>query len=503
MQKFIALKNIEYSINQKPILQGVSFRCSEEERICIFGENGAGKSTLFKIICGILEADAGSIQKQGHLRFVYVSQEFAHDYLEKTVGEYVKDLAGDSLTKKVYNLGLTLGFNIEGHKTKLCKSLSGGQQKALALSVAFSMNPDFILLDEPENHLDIVSRKELISVMENFRGGIIFISHDRLIIDKIATKVGELALGKIHISEGGYQEYIENKMLRIGGLQREYDAETKRIKQLSSSIVILQQKALRGKEISAYRRAKEELDGLKQAHKENAKPDGEGIKIKIAQSENKLHNGKLLCKIKEGSFKYESAKARTFEQVNLEVRSGDRIVLLGRNGSGKSTFLKCLTGKLPLKTGEITWAEGIKWSYFDQHAEFDPTHTPIEVIGKALGTLPQESQTVLGSMRFDVTRMKTNVQNLSGGERMRLRFAIAFGLKPDFIILDEPTNHIDEVTWEILLQACKNSKSSILLVTHDYEFIQEFNSSVFWMIHDQKVVARHKDLDILLDELSK
>jgi ATPase subunit of ABC transporter with duplicated ATPase domains len=106
-------------------------------------------------------------------------------------------------------------------------------------------------------------------------------------------------------------------------------------------------------------------------------------------------------------------------------------------------------------------------------------------------------------MRFDVTRMKTNVQNLSGGERMRLRFAIAFGLKPDFIILDEPTNHIDEVTWEILLQACKNSKSSILLVTHDYEFIQEFNSSVFWMIHDQKVVARHKELDTLLEELSK
>lgn len=503
VQKLISLKNIEYSINQKPILQGVSFRCTENERVCIFGENGAGKSTLLKILCGDIEPDDGSIQKQGHLRFVYVSQEFAHDYLAQTVLEYIIAFAGITLEKKVFTIGLNLGFNILGNKSKICKSLSGGEQKILALSVAFAVNPDFILLDEPENHLDIVSRKELINLMENFKGAIIFISHDRLVIDKIATKVGELAQGKMHISEGGYDDYIQMKMARIGGLQREFDAESKRIRQLSSSIVILGQKALRGKEISAYRRAKEELDQLKKEHKENSRPDDRKTKIKISETDQRLHNGKLLCKIKEGIFKYEKAKARTFDSVNLEVRSGDRIVLLGRNGSGKSTFLKCLTGKLPLNSGEILWADGIKWSYFDQHAEFDPDQSPIEIVGNALGSLPQESQSVLGAMKFDVARMKTAVKNLSGGERMRLRFAIAFGLKPDFIILDEPTNHIDEVTWEILLAACANSKSSILLVTHDYEFIKSFEPSVFWMIHGQKVLVRYKELDILLDEMKE
>jgi len=505
MQKSISLKNIEYAVNEKPILQGVSFRCNENERLCIFGENGAGKSTLLKILCGQLEADGGSIQKQGHIRFVYVSQEFDHNFKDKTVDDYIKVNAGDTLHKKVISFADDLGFRVESFKAKLCGSLSGGQQKALVLSIAFAINPDYILLDEPENHLDIVSRIALITLMEEFKGAIIFISHDRLVIDNIATKVGELAGGKMYISEGGYDDYIESKLGRIGGLQRAFDAESKRIRQLSSSIVILQQKALRGKEISAYRRAKEELDNLKKDHKESGRPDDKKTKIKLAGTDKKLHDGKLLCRIKDGMFKYEKAKVGTFSHifsdVELEVRSGDKIVLLGRNGSGKSTFLKCLTGGLEFKTGEVVWATGIKWAYFDQHAEFNPDANAIEVVGEKLHCSPTDAQAALGAMKFDLARMSAPTKNLSGGERMRIRFAIVFGQKPDFIILDEPTNHIDEITWEILLAACVNSKSSILLVTHDYEFIKAFNPSVFWMMHHQKVLPRYKDLHVHFVEI--
>ncbi len=501
MQKSIVLKNIEYAVNEKPILQDVSFRCNEDERLCIFGENGAGKSTLLKIFCGQLEADAGSIQKQGHLRFVYVPQEFDHNFKEKTVAEYIKIAAGDTLTNKVTQIATSLGFNIESHKTKLCGKLSGGQQKAVVLSIAFAISPDFILLDEPENHLDIVSRIALITLMSEFRGAIIFISHDRLIIDNIATKVGELSGGKMYISEGGYDDYIEAKMERIGGLQREFDKESKRIRQLSASIVILQQKALRGKEISAYRRAKEELEALKKDHKENGRPDDKQTRIKLTSNENKIHDGKLICRVKGAMFKYEGAKARTFGGADLEVRTGNKIVLLGRNGSGKSTFLKCLTGGLPLNTGEVAWATGMKWAYFDQHAEFDPEVSAVKVAADKLHCSETDAQAALGAMKFDKARMLAPTKNLSGGERMRLRFAIVFGLKPDFIILDEPTNHIDEVTWEILLAACVNSKSSILLVTHDYEFIKAFNPNFFWMMHNQQVLPRYKDLDDLLEEI--
>ncbi len=525
MQKTIVVKNIEYTIHEKPILQGVSFRCNEKERLCIFGENGAGKSTLLKIICNQLEPDAGIIEKQGHIRFEYVPQEFGVQYKDTTVDEYIRTLAGDKLYQRAAGFAKDLGFDVGGdiskdklsNKTKTCGSLSGGQQKILALAVTFALNPDFILLDEPENHLDIVSRLELVSLLQEFKGGIIFISHDRLLIDAVATKIGEISQGKLHVSEGDYDDYIQMKMERMGGLQRQYDAESKRIRQLSSTIVILQQKALRGKEISAYRRAKEELEGLKKEHNEKGRPDDKKTKIRIAQTEHKLHDGKLISRIKDASFAYDvyadvtsstqSKKSKsvhsinTFSNVHLEIRSGDKIVLLGRNGSGKSTFLKCMTGNLALKTGGVTWAGGVKWAYFDQHAEFDSSANAIEVVKDALHGTDTEAQAALGAMKFDVSRMSTATANLSGGERMRLRFATVFGLKPDFIILDEPTNHIDEVTWEILLSACTHTKSSILLVTHDYEFIKAFNPTLFWMIHGGTVVARHKELDVLLSEM--
>lgn len=501
MLKTISIKNIEYTINDKPIIKGASFRCTVNERLCIFGENGAGKSTLLRIICGELEKDSGVIEKQGHIRFVYVPQEFNPEYKEKTIEEYIKGNVGEAIYKKVFANGKALGFDLEKNLDKTCQSLSGGQQKILALSAAFAQSPDFILLDEPENHLDIVSRKELINIMADFGGGIIFISHDRLIIDSIATKIAELADGKMQITEGDYDDYIDMKLKRIGGMQREYDAETKRIKQLTKSIVILQQKAFRGKEVSAYRKAKEELDSLKKDHKETSRPDDAKTKIKIGTTDKAHYSGKLLWKMKDGMYKYEGGNRRIFDKVSLEIRTGNKVVLLGRNGSGKSTFLKTITGKLKLIEGETSWAPDIKWSYFDQHAEFSPEISPIEIVAERLNCSETEAQSALGAMRFDLTRMKTKAGNLSGGERMRIRFAIAFGNKPDVIVLDEPTNHIDEVTWEILLEACKKTKSAILLVTHDYEFIQEFNPNIYWMIKDQHIVERFKDLDVLLGEM--
>ena len=500
MQKAISVKKIEYTVLDKHILQGVSFRATIDERLCIFGENGAGKSTLLKILAGQLEADSGTIEKHGHVRFRYVPQEFDPSAKDLTVDEYVKREAGDTLYKKAFDLGTTLGFALEKHTHTPCGALSGGQQKILALAVAFAQNPDFLLLDEPENHLDIVTRIELMTLLSDFKNGIIFISHDRLLIDAIATKIGELAQGTMHLSEGGYEDYVQMKLERIGGLQRQFDKESKRIRQLSATIVILHQKAIRGKEISAYQRTKKELAELKKAH-ESGRPDDAQTKIRLAESNRALHAGKLLCRIEKGSFTYEGAKQKTLDKVTLEARSGDKIVLLGRNGSGKSTFLKCLTGHLPFSTGEITWGNDITWSYFDQHAEFDPEHDAIQAVERTLPLTKSEAQAALGAMKFDLARMTTATKNLSGGERMRIRFAIAFGAKADFIILDEPTNHIDEVTWEILLDACRNSKSSLLLVTHDYEFIKAFAPNPFWMMTGHTILPRHKDLDTLLEEM--
>jgi ATP-binding cassette subfamily F protein 3 len=152
--------------------------------------------------------------------------------------------------------------------------------------------------------------------------------------------------------------------------------------------------------------------------------------------------------------------------------------------------------------GTVTWADNIKKAYFDQHAHFEPGERPIAIVMKKLNCFDEEARAALGAMRFNLDTMNTPVELLSGGERMRLRFALVFGLKPDLIILDEPTNHLDEVTWEVLLEACKASKSTILLVSHDYEFIQEFNPGIFWVVRNQSVTPRSKSLTELLGEMS-
>jgi len=501
MTKAITLKNISHSFLERSIFQNISFKFTDQDRICIVGENGTGKSTLLKIIVGILEPDAGRVEKLGHCRTYYVPQEFEKADLGITIEAFIQKYASTAHFKKAFAISTQLGFNIGKVLEKECGSLSGGQQKILAVSVGMATEPDFLLLDEPENHLDIVSRLELIKLLQNYRGGVLFISHDRLVIDSVAEKIAEMTSGSLFLSEGGYQDYIDSRLSRIAGLQRSFDTEVKRIKQLQAMMPILESKAFRGKETASYLKRKAELQELKDKHKESPRAEDRKTKIRLQGSGSTLHDGKLLCRISEASFGYPEARGAIFKDLSLDIRTGEHIVLLGRNGSGKSTFLKSIMGNLELTQGKIEWAEGVTRSYFDQHAEFDPTQTAIEVVISLLGCTDLKARATLGAMKFNKEKMETKTGELSGGERMRLRFALVFGVKPDFIILDEPTNHLDETTWQILLDACNTSTSTILLVTHDYEFIQGLESKVFWLIKNQTVRERHKDLEEIIEEL--
>lgn len=501
MVKTISLKNISQSFLERIILSSASLKITENQKLCIVGENGAGKSTLLKIIAGILPPTSGSLEKNGHIRTYYVPQEFSKEDLARTVEEYISTNASVSLTPKVYRFGKILGFGLEKVSSKHCHELSGGQQKILALSVGLAVEPDFLLLDEPENHLDIVSRKELVLLLQNYKSAVLFVSHDRTMIDAIADKVVEVAQGKTHISEGGYQDYIDTKLSRIAGMQRSYDTETKRIKQLQAGIGILEAKAFRGKEVSAYLKSKKELQDLKAKHKETSRPDDHKTKVVLKESGSALHSGKLLCRVENMSFGYPNTRGNIIQDISLDIRKGEHIVLLGRNGSGKSTFLKCLVGGLNPKEGSATWAEDLKRAYFDQHAEFAPDQSALEIVGEELHIPDQKARTILGMMKFSKEKMELPTKDLSGGERMRIRFALIFGASPDFIIFDEPTNHLDEVTWEILLDACNKTTSTILLVTHDHEFIQELKSKTFWLLKGQQVKERAADLEDLIEEL--
>lgn len=252
MKKVISLKNIQQTFFERVILSDLSFKCTEGEKVCIVGENGAGKSTVLKLITGTLAPTSGHIDTTGYVRTYYVPQEFISDDEELTVEDYVTKYAGFSLYKKTFNSAHALGFDLEKYKSRTGGSLSGGQQKILMLAVGLAIQPDFLLLDEPENHLDIVSRLELMRLLDEYQGAVVFVSHDRMLVDAVAEKVAEVYGGKIFLSEGGYQEYIESRLSRITGLQKSYDRETKRIKELEGIISILGQKAFRGKGTAQY-----------------------------------------------------------------------------------------------------------------------------------------------------------------------------------------------------------------------------------------------------------
>lgn len=501
MSKTITLKGISKEYGHKTVLREASLKLSAHERLCIVGENGTGKSTLLKILVGDLEPDSGTVIIAPGTRCYYVPQEFDSEDTQKTVEEFLTTRTDHGHFKKVFEVGLTLGYDLEKVLGTPCSSLSGGQQKILSLSIGIATRPDFLLLDEPENHLDIVSRLQLIGMLETYRGGVVFISHDRALVDSVADKVAEIAGGALHISEGGYQDYVEARLTRIAGLQRSFNAEAARVRQLEKTVVILKQKAIRGKETAAYHRRQAELDSLKEKHTQG-RPEDTKTKVRIGQSASQFHAGRLICRIKDGSFSYPDAKAPIFKKTSLEIRTGMHIVLLGRNGVGKSTFLKCLMEKLPLSSGEVSWMSGTKIAYFDQHAEFDPTKTAHEIVSENLGIDSERASRALGMMKFTKERGTVPVSRLSGGERMRVRFALVFGAQPTFILLDEPTNHLDEVTWEILLEAVNSSPSTILLVTHDYEFIESIEQKIFWVMQKNTIEERHKDLSQLVEEIS-
>jgi ATPase subunit of ABC transporter with duplicated ATPase domains len=501
MQKTISLKDITVDFGTKTVLDHVSVRFAVPDRVSVVGENGEGKSTLLKVIAGTLEPSDGVVHKSNGTRVHYVPQEFLHEHMDLTVEAYLTQTAGHQVYQRIEQLAKDMGFSVPRHKDTLCRSLSGGQQKIIALAVGVALRPDFLLLDEPENHLDIVTRKKMLHILQNFPGALICISHDRGVIDTLARSVLEVAKGKLHLSEGGYADYRAARLRRIEGAQRTFDTEEKRITQLKKAYVIAQQKAYRGKETAAYHRIKDELETLKQSHKDDKRAADTFTKIKLSSSTSDLHQSKLLLKVTDLTYGYPGEKP-LFKKLTFDIRVGSHIVLLGRNGSGKSTLLKLLEGRLTPQSGTAEWAPGISVRYFDQHMNFNPQHTPCEVVEEHFGVSAERAKAILGSVKFDLERMERPLESLSGGERMRVKFAIVFGMNPDVIVLDEPTNHVDITTWDILLEQCNKTTATLILVTHDEEFITELEPKLFYVLNQSELKVRHKTLDELLTELS-
>ncbi|EGR0046757.1 ABC transporter ATP-binding protein [Vibrio vulnificus] len=497
----LTIHNGQLAFGDNPLLDKADFVLQEHERVCLVGRNGAGKSTLMKVLAGEVILDDGKLQITQDVVVSRLEQDpprnepgTVYDYVASglaEVGEQLKiyhdllDLVAQEPTEKNINrlarvqeqLDHANAWRFEDRvkhvlaalkldaETKLT-DLSGGWQRKAALAKALVCDPDVLLLDEPTNHLDVTTIEWLETFLKDFRGSIIFISHDRAFIKAMATRIVDLDRGKLASFPGDYDNYLVEKeeMLRVEEMQNtEFD------KKLAQEEVWIRQG------IKARRTRNEgRVRALKKLREERQnRVDVQG-KAKI-QIDDAARSGKIVFEAEKLQFSFDGKKI--VDDFSFNIMRGDRIALIGPNGCGKSTVLKLLLDQLKPESGRLHCGTKLEVAYFDQYREIlDPEKTVIDNLadGKqevTVGGRERHALSYLQDFLFSPKRARTPVKALSGGEKNRLLLARIF-LKPNnLLILDEPTNDLDIETLELLEELLANYQGTLLLVSHDRQFV--------------------------------
>lgn len=500
-----------------PLLDHVDFALQENERVCLVGRNGAGKSTLMKVLNGDVYLDDGKLQITQDVVVSRLEQDpprneqgTVYDYVAKglaEVGEQLKiyqdllDLVAkeptESNIKRLANTQEQLehsgawrfedriknvlgALKLDGH-TKLT-DLSGGWQRKAALARALVRDPDVLLLDEPTNHLDVTTIEWLENFLKDFRGSIIFISHDRAFIKSMATRIVDLDRGALSSFPGDYENYLVEKeeMLRVEEMQNaEFD------KKLAQEEVWIRQgiKARRTRNEGRVRA----LKALREERKDRRDVQGKA-NIRI---DDAARSGKIVFEAQ--NLGYEIDGKTIVKDFSFNIMRGDRIALIGPNGCGKSTLLKLLLGTLEPLRGNLHCGTKLEVAYFDQYREIlDPEKTVIDNLadGKQevmVGGRQRHALSYLQDFLFSPKRARTPVKALSGGEKNRLLLARIFLKSNNLLILDEPTNDLDIETLELLEDLLANYQGTLLLVSHDRQFVDNTVTSS-WIFEGNGII---------------
>ena len=504
------LSNAYLGFGDFPLLDHTELHIEPNERVCLVGRNGAGKSTLMKVLAGEVQLDDGKLifekdiivtrleqDPPRHIQetvFEYVAEGIAHlsDLLKQYhhISQQMLTNYSDELLAKLSQVQAQLehnnGWQFENRiqdtlklleldpDKKLCE-LSGGWVRRAALARALVANPDILLLDEPTNHLDVEAITWLEDLLLNFKGSIIFISHDRSFIRKMATRIVDLDRGKLVSYPGNYDLYLETKAedLRVETLQNElFD------KKLAQEEVWIRQgiKARRTRNEGRVRALKK----LREERRNRREVQG---KAKI-QLDTTARSGKIVFEIEHASYEVEGKTL--LKDFSATIQRGDKIALVGPNGCGKTTFIKLLLGELQPTSGTIRCGTKLDVAYFDQYrAELDLEKTVMDNVadGKQDIEVNGVKRHVLGYLQdflFPPKRAMTPVKALSGGERNRLLLAKLL-LKPNnLLILDEPTNDLDVETLELLEELLADYQGTLLIVSHDRQFIDNTVEECFF-----------------------
>lgn len=513
MTALIHFKDISLEFGDQKILTEANMTIEPNERICLIGRNGAGKSTLINIISNDLTPDEGEIHAKPHLR-VSKLQQALPSQSDETVFDYIKgglanlkqlidtyharldeknhDLRElQSLQQRIEESG---GWNINNQVERIItemqlpgekkiSELSGGWRRRATLGKALINQPELLLLDEPTNHLDLSAIQWLEDKIYNFQGSILFVTHDRAFMQRLGTRILELDRGKLRSWPGSYHKYLRDKERLEEEEQKQNALFNKKLEQEETWI----RQGLKARRTRNEGRVRA-LKKMREEFSRRLKPQQQ-VRIHIEEGEI---SGKKIVELHKISFSY--GEQNVINRLSLKIQRGDRIGLIGNNGVGKSTLIHIILGEITPQSGTVKIGTNLQIASFDQlRKKLDPDKTVAQIVGDGSDyiKLHGKERHVIGYLKgflFSPKRAMTKVGVLSGGECNRILLAKLFTQPSNLLILDEPTNDLDVETLEVLEERLSEYSGTLIVVSHDREFLDNVVSSTLVFESDNSII---------------
>lgn len=530
----LSCQNIDKSFGEEVILRDVSFHIEEREKAALIGSNGAGKTTLLRIIMGEISADSGIVVTSRDKTIGYLAQyqdiHGHHTIYEellttkqhildmenrmRSVEKEMKTASGTTLetlmntyTRLTHEFELENGYAYKSELVGILKglgfseddfsrqieTLSGGQKTRVALGKLLISKPDILLLDEPTNHLDMDSISWLETFLLNYPGAVFIVSHDRYFLDKVVTKVIEIEAGEVCTYNGNYSAYAVKKAQIRDARYKAYLNQQREIKHQEAVIAKLKS-FNREKSIKRAESREKMLDKIQRIEKPIEINDQMRLTL-----EPRFVSGNDVLTVEDLSKEFPGQKL--FSNISFDIKRGERVALIGNNGTGKTTLLKILNGILPADTGKFILGSKVQIGYYDQeHHVLHMEKTIFEEISDTYPTLTEtEIRNMLAAFLFTGDDVFKLISSLSGGERGRVSLAKLMLSEANFLILDEPTNHLDISSKEILEEALNSYTGTVLYVSHDRYFINQTATRIMDLTN-QAIVNYIGDYDYYLEK---
>lgn len=535
----LSLQNLSKYYGANKVFENISFELHTKARVGLIGRNGTGKTTIFKIIAGIEEYNEGNLSLRKGSTVGYLDQ--IPEYVNKKAIDVLKLAFNDLLEKEkeLKELELHLsdyenkdyekilkdygdkqvkfehsgGYEMHEQLERICSGfkftkdflnqdfeiLSGGEKTRIILAKILLEKPSILLLDEPSNHLDIESVEWLENYLKDYEGSVLIISHDRYFLDNTVKEIYELEGDEAKRYLGNYTYYVEEKERRILEQLELYKKQQKKIKAMEEAIKRFRDWGTRADNEKMFIKARSMEKRIVKMDKVD-RPSTNTKKIGLEFSESS-RSGKEVVKVRDLSKAYGSNVL--FKDANVDIRYKDFVALLGKNGSGKSTLLKMILGEENPDSGTIKIVDSAKIGYMQQEIVFEePEENILETLKEKYVLTIQEARNKLARFLFYSDDVFKKVKNLSGGEKVRLSLCMMMEEEINFLILDEPTNHVDIDSREMIEQALKNFNGTILFISHDRYFIDQLATKVI-RIDDYKLKTYDGDYNYYREELAK